>query len=187
MTDVLNTPPAASAAPRLHQVNASYDPVEDRIRFATTTSVGQEFRFWITRRYLGLLWQALNHITAQFAQQRAPDDPLLRSALSGFAEAKAMNNADMATPYADGTDFPLGEEPLLLSNITISPGPSGQQYLRLTPERGQGIDLALNEELTHVIANLLLQAAVAAQWGLELDSAQTPSGLSGTAVPHRLH
>jgi len=163
-------PGAAGPPTGLRQLNANYVALEDRIRLSLTTQDGNEFRFWLTRRYLQLLWQALGRIVTRFAELKAAD-PLLRSALAGFAEAQAMNRADLRTPYAGGTTFPLGEDPVLLSRITVGASTAaGTQPLTLRPEQGAGIDLALNEELAHVFCNLLRQAAVAAEWGLNLDA-----------------
>lgn len=164
--------PAATAPPTgLRQLNANYVALEDRIQLSLTTQDGNEFRFWLTRRYLQLLWQALGRVVTRFAELKAAGDPLLQSALAGFAEAHAMNRADLSTPYAGGTTLPLGESPVLLSRVTVGAiTAAGTQPLRLQPEQGAGIDLALNEELAHVLSNLLRQAAIAAEWGLNLDA-----------------
>jgi hypothetical protein len=165
-------PGAAGPPTGLRQLNANYVALEDRIRLSLTTQDGNEFRFWLTRRYFLLLWQALGRIVTVFAELGAAGDPLRRSAMAGYAEAQAMNRADLRTPYAGGTNFPLGESPVLLSRITVGEiTAAGTQPLTLRPEQGAGIDLALNEELAHVLCNLLRQAAVTAEWGLSLDAA----------------
>jgi hypothetical protein len=181
--------PAATVPPTgLRQLNANYVALEDRIRLSLTTQDGNEFRFWLTRRYLQLLWQALGRVVTRFAELKAAGDPLLRSAMAGFAEAQAMNRADLRTPYAGGTTFPLGEDPVLLSRITVGEiTAGGTQPLTLRPEQGAGVDLALNEELAHVFTNLLRQAAVAAEWGLNLDAATGDFPLSKADGTLRLH
>ncbi len=174
-------------APRLHQINATYDPLEDRIRLLVSTTHGHEYRFWITRRYMNILWQALGRITAHFAAQQAPTNPLLQSALSDFSAAKAMNNADLKTPYSGGTEFPLGESPVLLSRITVGNAAHNQQLLRLQPEQGQGIDLTLNDELNHVLTNILRQASLVADWAIDVETV-TPLGIPDSgSQPLRLH
>ncbi|RLJ68270.1 hypothetical protein [Sulfurisoma sediminicola] len=178
--------PAATTPPTgLRQLNANYVALEDRIRLSLTTQDGNEFRFWLTRRYLQLLWQALGRVVTRFAELKAAGDPLLQSALAGFAEARAMNRADLSTPYEAGANFPLGESPMLLSRVTVGQiTAAGTQPLTLRPEQGAGIDLALNEELAHVLCNLLRQAAIAAEWGLNLDAAlaASPAGTAAGAL-----
>jgi hypothetical protein len=179
---------AAGPATGLRQLNANYVALEDRIRLSLTTQDGKEFRFWLTRRYLQLLWKALGHVVNRFAELRAASDPLLRSALAGFAEAKAMNQADLRTPFEGGTSFPLGENPVLLSRVTVGEiTAAGTQPLSLRPEQGPGIDLALNEELAHVLTNLLRQAAVSAEWGLSLDAAPGDIPALAVAPTHKPH
>lgn len=173
--------------PRLRQLNAAYDAVQDRVLLRVVTSAEQEFRFWITRRFMGLLWQAITRVLEAFAKARAPGDPLLAAALADFAETRAMQGADFATPFGDGAQFPLGDAPILLSRITVLAGPAGQQLLRLTPEQGQGIDLALDENLAHLLVNLLLQAVAASDWALDLASAGATLPAPPAGTPHRVH
>lgn len=170
----------------LHQIRTSYDPLQDRILLCASTSDQNEFRFWITRRYLGLLWQAIGRIADNFAARKAPADPLIRTALTELAQEKALQGADFESRYEGGTQLPLGEAPILLSRIEVKSAPSGQQILRLLPERGQGIDLGLEENLTHVLASLLRQAAIAGEWGLALDGFAAAPPLPG-AAPRHLH
>lgn len=179
---------APTPLPRLRQLNAAYDAVQDRVLFRVATSAGQEFRFWITRRFMGLLWQALTRVLETFAKARTPGGPLLRAALADIAEFNAMQGADFATPFSDGNQFPLGDAPILLARITVLAGPAGQQILRLTPEQGLGIDLALDEKLAHLLAKLLRQAAAVGDWALDLSSpaeAAIPARLDD--APRRLH
>ena len=180
------TPPHEEPA-RLHQINATYDALEDRIRLLVSTTHDHEFRFWVTRRYMNILWQALGRITSHFAAQQAPTNPLLQSALADFSAAKAVNNADLKTPYAGGTEFPLGESPVLLSRITVGNAAHNQQLLRLQPAQGQGIDLTLNDELTHVLSNILRQAAAVAEWGIDVETTRLIGLPDSGNQPLRLH
>jgi hypothetical protein len=185
--DFKNSTNNPKETPRLHQINATYDSLQDRILLMLNTTHGHEFRFWLTRRYLGLLWQALGHITGTFAVQRAPADPFLRSALSEFAEAQALSRADTQQSFTSGGYFPLGREPVLLSRITVTPLQQDQQTLRLTPEKGEGINLALNEDLAHILTNLLRQTAISAEWGLDLPLGLQASSAFGSIRPPTLH
>ena len=166
------------AQPRLRQLNATYDAVQDRVLLRVATSTEQEFRFWITRRFMGLLWKAITRVLEAFAKARAPGDPLLAAGLADFAETRAMQGADFATPFGGGEQFPLGDAPILLARVTVLSGASGRQILRLTPEQGQGIDLVLDENLAQLFGPLLRQATIAGNWALDLGAAD-----ADTAVP----
>lgn len=57
---------------QLHQVNASYIPEQDRLLLKINTTGQTEFRFWITRRYLALLWQVLRQMAGALVRQASP-------------------------------------------------------------------------------------------------------------------
>ena len=43
----------------IHQIQMAYQPVEDRILVRVSSTELAEFRFWMTRRYVKLLWTVL--------------------------------------------------------------------------------------------------------------------------------
>ena len=44
---------------RLHQINLGYSPEEDRILLRINTTGKTEYRLWMTRRYVKILWKLL--------------------------------------------------------------------------------------------------------------------------------
>lgn len=163
--------------PQLEQFSASYDGEQDRLLLRIRSSDDAEFRLWITRRYLALLWPILMKMAEDFSARKT-SDPLTRNTLAELAHGQAVGNANFASEYKEGSLFPLGEEPILLARINLKPLQGNTQTLTLLPQRGQGINLDLDEKLVHVLARLLQQAATAAEWGLKLDVSATP----GTSV-----
>lgn len=176
--------------PQLQQFSASYVSGQDRLLLRVRSSDDAEFRFWITRRYLALLWPMLMKMADAFSGRKAPGDPLTRSALAELAHGEAVGKADFGSAYQDGSLFPLGEEPILLARITVKPLAGNTQTLSLLPQQGQGINLELDEKLVHVLARLLQEAANAAEWGLNLrvipGSGATPEATTA-AAPRLLH
>ena len=157
-----------SKPPQLEQFSASYDAAQDRLLLRIRSSDDAEFRFWITRRYLALLWPLLMKMADDFSASKATD-PATRSTLAELAHGEAVNKADFGSAYRDGSLYPLGEEPVLLGRVTVKPLQGKTQTLTLLPQEGQGINLDLDERLVHVLARLLQQAAAAAEWALSLD------------------
>lgn len=170
----------------IHQLNASYDSLQDRIRFCFATRDGLEFRFWFTRRYLGLLLTTLSNVATEYANARAAGDIMSRQALSEFAHMQALQDTDMNSPYVGGTQFPLGEEPLLVSKIVIKNDGAGNTTIGLMPEVGEGADIGLTEPLTHLVADLLTRTAMHAEWQLTL-APLVPPLLADGAGSARLH
>ena len=178
-----------SGPPRLEQFNAAYDAMQDRILLRIRTTDLAEYRFWITRRFLSLLWPLLMKMVDGFSAAKAPGDPLTRSTLAELAHGEAVSKADFTSQYHDGETFPLGAEPVLLARISLRPQVGDTQTLALLPNEGQGVNLDLDERLVHVFARLLQQAASGAEWGLKLDISpdSTMVGADATAGPRRLH
>lgn len=126
----------------------------------------------------------------EFNAGKAPGDPLTRHTLAELAHGQALDSANFGSPYQDGSRFPLGEEPILLARISVTPRPDPTQVLTLLPQSGQGINLDLNEKLVHVLARLLQEAANATEWGLSLRVSPGTPGLTETppsTAPQRLH
>lgn len=168
---------------RLRQISATYVPEEDRILLRLNTSTHTEYRFWVTRRYLTLFWRVGLRILDRFSGPAAAG----RGAeLAHLTHVEMTRRADTKTPYEEGREFPLGEAPLLLARITHLPRPLPHQGLRLEPAHGQGIDINVDERLTHILLRLLRDAATRAEWGLDLSVAAT-SDTPPSGRPRHLH
>ena len=159
---------AMSNPNQLEQFSASYDATQDRLLLRVRTTDDAEFRFWLTRRYLELLWPILMKIADTFNSRKAPDNPQARSVMAEMAHGQAVGAANFSTQYQKGSLFPLGEEPILLARISVKAKEGNTQTLTLLPQEGQGLHLELDEKLVHVLARLLQEAAIGAEWGLKL-------------------
>jgi hypothetical protein len=105
---------AIDGPPRLEQFNAAYDAMQDRVLLRIRSSDGAEYRFWITRRYLSLLWPLLMKMADGFSARKS-GDPIARSTLAELAHGEAVGQADFASQYQEGSLFPLGPDPVLLA------------------------------------------------------------------------
>lgn len=153
---------------KLHQIQLQYHPGEDRGLLRLRTAEGDEFRFWLTRRFIALLWPLLVRSLERSAAVRAQADPEARSTVLSFEHESALSRSDFATPFADGTRMPLGETPLLLVRARLRETEAGV-VLGLEPQEGPGIDLALDATLLHSLARLVREVAERAAWGLALE------------------
>jgi len=186
---------------QMHQIQLTYKPEEDRILLRINTTTQEEFRFWMTRRYVLLLWQALARLVSgiELAKQpgalgldaagsrRAPPfDPLAIAAKAEMEHQAAVSGADFQSEYQEGPILPLGSEPALLHRVAVKPNASGQAILCLHPENGAGIELVLNEQILHSFCQLMADTAAKAEWGIELRFAAPPAppgGESGGESP----
>lgn len=120
-------------APRV-QFRLSYSDVEDRIRFSGTFADGQEMNLWFTRRLtLGFLDLATEVSAATSSPATAAADPAVKKEIAAFQKDAAVQAADRATPYDGGTPHQeLGETPLLVNRITVTPQRVGEGEERVT-------------------------------------------------------
>jgi len=165
---------------RITQLSVDFSAENDRLRLRIATQDGAELRFWLTRRYVRLLWPALlqlAEVASPVVQQQAareggaaaPISPEARKAIVEMEHQEAVQKADFSKPFApSGSATPLGEEPLLLARVQGGRGPDGKPVLGLHTQDGRGLTLNLDAMLLHAMMRLVHQAAAQAQWDLAL-------------------
>lgn len=186
---------------QLHQMQVTYAPVEDRLLFRVNTRQRQEFRFWMTRRYVALLWKTiLGHLrTTQDEGGNAPEksedeEPTeqpptssaktpepLKDAIIAKEHEEQVAKSDFKTQYQESSYLPLGEQPLLLYGIGIKKGGPNkdQSILCMHPPKGEGIEISLNDQITHSLCRLVADATKKADWGLDLEFSQASKYFPG--------
>ena len=174
----------------IHQIQMAYDKQQDRILLRVSTMERAEFRFWMTRRYVKLLWAILIKMLERDPMAAAYADEKVRRTMMGFQHEDAVRAGEFGRQYEEGVNtLPLGEAPILLSRITARQNPDAQQLLCMHPEQGQGIDLAVNAELLHMISKLVVDAVAQSDWDIKLaidpDFAMPPQAQG--IPPHKLN
>ena len=131
----------------------------------------------MTRRYTGILWSTLSKLLSTDAQDQELmserpknqlKDALVESAKKEIKHKEMVSQADFETQYQESTYLPLGEDPALLFSVGLKPGPEGSQLLCMHPEKGQGIEMALNEQILHSLCKLIIDTTTKAGWSLNL-------------------
>ncbi len=154
---------------QIHQMQFSYSTSEDRLLFRFNTTTGEEFGFWLTRRYIKLIWPVLLDVLGGF--DRATPNPLMRDTLLSFRHDAVMSKADLATPFQETTQAvrPLGDEPILLGQLSIKRSPQHLPILCMHPEHGKGIELVMDPTLLHSFCGLMIHAIHQSGWDLHYD------------------
>jgi len=159
---------------QLHQMQITFVPEEDRLLFRLNTQGRhrEEFRFWLTRRYVRLLWNALiNMLKTRQTKEFVHEDT--KTVALSVKHQEAVSQADFKTAYQESYVFPLGESPILLSKIAIKAAPEqNAQVISLLPTQGPGLDFNLNDNMLHSFCKLLADSAAKAEWDLDLDFGQ---------------
>lgn len=156
---------------RIHQFNLQFNPEEDRVLFRLNTVSGESFRFFLTRRFVKLLWSVLGKLLRADFERRQPEQARHSADILAFEQAKTLQNADFSQSYQEPaveTRFPLGEEPILLSRIQVKQTDVAP-VLCLSPTRGQGIEIPAHFRFLHTFRKMIRDVVTRAEWDLSLD------------------
>lgn len=172
--------------PQLHQIQIQFVPREDRILLRIKTTDKSEFRFWMTRRYVKLLWPVVVKMLEADQQIQLQENQAAKSAVLSFQHEKALQKGDFSTQFSeDSSNLPLGETPILLAKIQLKRRSDGGNLLCMHPEKGEGIDLGLNDVLLHSFSKLLADAVSASAWDIDLKISSEITGEETT--PNRMN
>lgn len=171
----------------IHQLQASYVMEQDRILVRMNTRDGQELRLWLTRRMVRNLFPHLTEVTTEMVARHAADshhDGANISALKEFKKQESLQKCDFSTPFNNqGTTWPVGDVPLLVSTVRLTPGETGTLCLAfeeclpgVPPTRS--FSVTLGHELLHGLLHLLESALQHADWGIALVQGLSSKGSS---------
>ncbi len=154
----------------IHQINIGYDGAQDRILMRVSTTEGEEFQFWLTRRFVKSLWALLVRMLEQDRPVRQQFDEDMKRTVLGIRHEGFAQKGNFSAQFEEREyRRPLGEEPLLLARAEGNQRDDGSYLLRLHPQPGQGIDMALDAGLLHLFTKLLTQAVAKTDWDINLD------------------
>lgn len=159
----------------IHQVCVSYIHEQDRFLVRINTRNEEEVRLWFTRRLtLGLLPLLDKASSKLLASQSAPVStaaPLEEQRqlmLANFKQEAATYEGDYQTPYREkATVLPLGSEPLLVTEIKMTPLANGKLQLEILEKLAESVrnlQVIMDAQLTCGLVQLLNQGISASQW-----------------------
>lgn len=152
------------------QLQMKFNPREDRILMRINSDREEEFRFWLTRRFVERLIPMLNQEIQRGAAVRVDTDPSSRRHAVAFAHEHSVAQGDFTTPFREAArEYPLGETPLLAGRSALKRNERGGLVLDIAPLDSQGVSLTITPEILHIICALLSKALKQAGWGLSLD------------------
>jgi hypothetical protein len=167
----------------IHQLSVSYVQEHDRLLLRVNARSGEELRLWLTRRLMQGLMPALRKAVVDIATRSAatvggsatvatpvvlPDDSA-RQMLADFQRETALKNADFQTPYREqASALPLGSEPMLVTEVTLTIANQGQVQIGFTQalpgQKPQSLSISLDGNLMHALVHMLEKGAATALW-----------------------
>lgn len=170
---------------QLHQIQLQYDAHEDRGLLRISTQDRAEYRFWMTRRYVKVLWPNLLRMMSENEQVARQTDPAAKETVLSFQHEQAIGRSDFSTRYREeDRHLPLGRDPILLARVQLKRNPAGTPVLCMHPLDGQGVDLAMNDVLLHSLCKLVADLVRQASWDVD---ATIPGTTPGTEAPARVN
>ena len=162
---------------QIRQLQVACDQVQDRLLLRISTQEDEEYRIWLTRRFLRELWPHLSRL----AGKQAVATPIV-------GEVPADDAANFDQPFSEeNATFPLGSIPLLSSELKVDTLSDGTFNLSFREGRERSFQLAMNVELLQTLCTMLRAGAEHAQWNLTLDDAPVPASTTPAIDLSRLH
>jgi hypothetical protein len=159
----------------IHQVCVNYVNEQDRLLVRINTRGEEEVRLWFTRRLtlglLPLLEKAANDQLSRQASPIKPASPLdvqRQRLLDNFKQEAAAYQTDFATPYREKVfSLPLGAEPLLVTEVTMTPLTGGEIQLDLFEKfngKNRNLHVKMDLPLANGLVGLINQALGTTRW-----------------------
>ncbi len=153
----------------LHQITMSYVAEDDRLLLRISTTDKTEYRLWLTRRFVGVLWPALmKSMEKTPARKAAALMPAARKAVMAMEHQEALDQSDFSHPHEEKgyRDLTSKSGPLLVVGGKVTPGRDGSAVLVFKTRKGAEIKFTLDKTLLHALCKLLTQTTAKAGWEL---------------------
>lgn len=175
----------------IHQLQVAFDAAEDRVLFRLSTTAGDEYRVFLTRRFVKLLWPHLQRGLESKVAVTTPAPEARREVLA-FEHDRAIREADFSRPFAEARtetprNFPLGDKPIVATQGNLRMERTGAYKLTLNPAQGRGVEIGLDDRLMHSFCRLLEAAVRTAQWDIELPGHAPEAAAEAVPAAHLLN
>ncbi len=174
----------------IHQLSVNYLQEQDRILVRVNTTDAAELRLWFTRRLTLGLAPILDKIVAEHVAKQealhsphisptATADPATQQMLVDFKKQEHLLKSDFQTPFkAEVTQLPLGAEPLLVTEVNMTPQSNGQMQIVFSEKlpdmtKPRSFRMALEPKLTNGFIHLLDKAIEVSMWREDVRAVQS--------------
>lgn len=150
---------------QINQIQASFDSIEDRILLKFKTNNEDVYLTWLSRRYCKLLLPVLHGRHPSNGEQIIKDATHVERE---FEQEKAQVEGDYSSPYTKPEEphYPLGEQPVLLAQISFKNLNSESPSISLEPNKGPGLLLPYHPQLLGPMLKILTTAIEKTDWNL---------------------
>ncbi|HSI61174.1 MAG TPA: hypothetical protein VLA16_26690 [Ideonella sp.] len=160
----------------VHQISVQFVAAEDRLLLRVSTREGEMVSAWLTRRLMRGLWspfdRLLAHVQVSRDRPQAIVHPEARDMLAQASRRETLGKIDLETEFQAGTVLPeLGDAPLLVTEVKLSPKAGGQVGSVWLDAQGHELTLDLDPTAATALQEMLSRAIKQADWRLGVQSA----------------
>ena len=146
----------------LHQMTMSFSAKDDRLLLRLSTRDMTEYRLWLTRRFVKVLWGALIQIL-----EKAPDTTSqAKGPVMAAEHMEAVQTAELSRKHDEDTKKAT-PEPELITGGTVKAVAGGLTRLVFTTKGGLTYTFTLNKKFLHLLLHLTGTCSAKAEWDLE--------------------
>lgn len=164
----------------IYQMRVEFDAPEDRLLMSIISKDGKEFRMWLTRRFVRLLWPNLLKLAESTPEAAAQQSDAARSSVVRFQHEQAIASTKFTSKYdrEKVVSQYYGETPVLITEgqIRRTSNERGPNQIVFMAKDGRPVTMALDNVLLHSMARLIRNAAKKAGWELDLGALASEPG-----------
>lgn len=151
---------------KLQQLETSFDAKEDRIVLTLRLQDLTEYRIWLTRRYVGMLWKVLNELVEEVDEDT---DKVKEKVDKQFEEEQARQQRAFSAKYGTSVSkTPLGQDPVLVTGISVQENEEDLPVICLQSDEGHKFQITADQRILISFCKLLKEASIKAKWSLDL-------------------
>lgn len=153
----------------LHQLTITFDPEQDRMLLRIGTAENTEYRLWLTRRFVKVLWGALMQTLDRNPELRDDVLPDVRDAVKAMEHQEAVQASNFSQSHAkSNVNLTSNTGPLLVTGGQVKAVDDENTMLNLKTSSGMGVQFGLNKQLLHALCHMMISSAQTADWDLDL-------------------
>ena len=160
----------------LSQLQIVYHEPEDRLLLrvaATDEGRAHELRAWMTRRFVGSMWAALQQALGVQVTLSHPDAAHASAELIDMAHQSALDTLSSAGGFGERFSESLPPhaglaEPFLVTEAKFHIAANAPMRINFLPAAGAGVEIAFTETELHGFCTLLQTAVETAGWEMPL-------------------
>ena len=172
----------------LYQLTLTYSAKQDRVMLRISTKEHNEYQFWLTRRFIHVVWQSLVKAVEHNPTLSQGLMPKIKKAVMAMEHQEAIQGSDFSKKHSsdnvnltpkmsqnfsqnkseDKVRTTSGAKVLLITGAQVKPANGDLTWIKLKTEANTAIEFSLNKKLLHALCHMMVSSTQKAGWDLNL-------------------